>query len=156
MPYFVTLGIKLQEDIGSSYISLSSDFSSTRKINLFLNDGQEHDKDFSISEGTHSEKSSEIGVTLLKMMRMLRVFKIFKLSRHSRAMQILGATLKASLSELGLLIFFLFIGIVLFSSAAYFAELQAGTEGFASIPESFWWVCKIGFKYFVNCGNYNF
>ncbi|NXI54044.1 KCNA3 protein, partial [Chloroceryle aenea] len=65
--------------------------------------------------------------------------RIFKLSRHSKGLQILGQTLKASMRELGLLIFFLFIGVILFSSAVYFAEADDPSSGFSSIPDAFWW-----------------
>ncbi|KAG7245828.1 hypothetical protein CRUP_027228, partial [Coryphaenoides rupestris] len=41
--------------------------------------------------------------------------------------------------ELGLLIFFLFIGVILFSSAVYFAEAEEKESFFTSIPEAFWW-----------------
>ncbi|KFP98123.1 Potassium voltage-gated channel subfamily A member 3, partial [Haliaeetus albicilla] len=41
--------------------------------------------------------------------------------------------------ELGLLIFFLFIGVILFSSAVYFAEADDPSSGFSSIPDAFWW-----------------
>ncbi|KAG6935374.1 potassium voltage-gated channel subfamily A member 3, partial [Chelydra serpentina] len=73
------------------------------------------------------------------VIRLVRVFRIFKLSRHSKGLQILGQTLKASMRELGLLIFFLFIGVILFSSAVYFAEADDPSSGFSSIPDAFWW-----------------
>ncbi|OPJ75252.1 hypothetical protein AV530_007931 [Patagioenas fasciata monilis] len=41
--------------------------------------------------------------------------------------------------ELGLLIFFLLIGVVLFSSAVYFAEAEDAGTAFTSIPQAFWW-----------------
>ncbi|CAF89504.1 unnamed protein product, partial [Tetraodon nigroviridis] len=73
------------------------------------------------------------------VIRLVRVFRIFKLSRHSKGLQILGQTLKASMRELGLLIFFLFIGVILFSSAVYFAEAEDKDSYFTSIPDAFWW-----------------
>ena len=41
--------------------------------------------------------------------------------------------------ELGLLIFFLFICVVLFSSAVYFADAETPNTQFANIPDAFWW-----------------
>ncbi len=41
--------------------------------------------------------------------------------------------------ELGLLMFFLFIGVILFSSAIYFAEVDDPNTQFVSIPDGFWW-----------------
>lgn len=48
-------------------------------------------------------------------------------------------TLKASMRELGLLMFFLFIGVILFSSAVYYAEADSERSYFKSIPDAFWW-----------------
>ncbi|KAE8752726.1 hypothetical protein FOCC_FOCC000466 [Frankliniella occidentalis] len=142
-----------------------------------------------------------MSLAILRVIRLVRVFRIFKLSRHSKGLQILGRTLKASMRELGLLIFFLFIetrqtcgstslvvkrdrgsvssqkapeglrglippsqsrltppptgtsrtppcptpiqlpvsGVILFSSAVYFAEAGSEMSFFKSIPDAFWW-----------------
>uniref|UniRef100_UPI003AAB8864 potassium voltage-gated channel subfamily A member 6a n=1 Tax=Centroberyx gerrardi TaxID=166262 RepID=UPI003AAB8864 len=100
-PYFITLGLDLAEDQGSSQQAAS--------------------------------------LAILRVIRLVRVFRIFKLSRHSKGLQILGQTLHASMRELGLLIFFLIIGVVLFSSSVYFAEAEDSESGFTSIPGAFWW-----------------
>jgi len=86
----------------------------------------------------HSQNQA-MSLAILRVIRLVRVFRIFKLSRHSKGLQILGRTLKASMRELGLLMFFLFIGVVLFSSTVYFAEAGSPLSHFKSIPDGFWW-----------------
>ena len=86
------------------------------------------------------DTSSGSSFAILRVIRLVRVFRIFKLSRHSKGLQILGQTLKASMRELGMLIFFMIIVVVLFSSAIYYAEGSAEAESdFTSIPDAFWW-----------------
>lgn len=77
-------------------------------------------------------------LSVLRVVRLVRVFRIFKLSRHSLGLRILGLTLKASVSELGMLIFFLILGVILFSSAIFYAEQEHNGQ-FESIPDAFWY-----------------
>ncbi|EJW77320.1 hypothetical protein WUBG_11771 [Wuchereria bancrofti] len=77
---------------------------------------------------------------VLRVLRLVRVFRIFKLSRHSVGLQILGKTFRASIQEFCLLIFFMVIALVLFSSGVYFAEQNEPNTKFTSIPASFWFV----------------
>lgn len=88
-------------------------------------------------EGRSSNQAMSLAI--LRVIRLVRVFRIFKLSRHSKGLQILGLTIRASMRELGLLIFFLFICVILFSSAVYFAEADTPSSHFKSIPDAFWW-----------------
>ncbi|XP_014671145.1 PREDICTED: potassium voltage-gated channel subfamily A member 7-like isoform X2 [Priapulus caudatus] len=82
-----------------------------------------------------------VSLSVLRVLRLIRVFRIFKLSRHSQGLQILGLTFKGSIKELVMLVFFLVIGVILFASAAYFAETDDAVagDGYESIPASFWW-----------------
>lgn len=85
----------------------------------------------------NSDESSTLA--LLRIIRLLRVFRIFKLSRHSKGLRIIARTLQASMKELALLMFFLCIGAVIFSSAAFFAEGPTEESHFRSIPDACYW-----------------
>ncbi|VDM76798.1 unnamed protein product [Strongylus vulgaris] len=87
-----------------------------------------------------SKSNSSMSFAVLRVLRLVRVFRIFKLSRHSVGLQILGKTFKASVQEFCLLIFFMVIALVLFSSGIYFAEQGEPSSKFTSIPASFWFV----------------
>ena len=78
-------------------------------------------------------------IVVLRVVRITRLFRIFKLSRHSYGLQILGHTLKSSCRELFLLVFFLSIAVIIFSSLIYYAEKDHQADKFDSIPGSFWW-----------------
>lgn len=90
------------------------------------------------TDDQHSSGQSS-SLTILRVIRLVRVFRIFKLSRHSKGLQILGQTLKSSIKELALLVFFLLISVILFSSAIYFVEADESESYFRSIPGAFWW-----------------
>ncbi|XP_044272546.1 potassium voltage-gated channel protein Shaw-like isoform X2 [Tribolium madens] len=83
------------------------------------------------------EKKSQI----LDFFSIIRIFRLFKLTRHYPGLKILIHTFKASAKELGLLVFFLVLGIVVFASLIFYAEKleENPKNNFKSIPEGLWW-----------------
>lgn len=80
-----------------------------------------------------------VSIYFLRAIRLVRVFRVFKLSRHSNEMKILGIAVKDSGRELGVLLFFILLAVLLFSSAVYYAEVGANDTKLTSIPGAFWW-----------------
>lgn len=75
-------------------------------------------------------------LSLLNVLRIMRILRIFRLFRHVSGLWILIYTLRASFSELMMLLWFLFVGMLVFATLIYFAE---GGDSFPSIPGGFWW-----------------
>ena len=94
---------------------------------------------FSSRNTSRESSNGNAQVEILLVLRLIRIFRIFKLSRHSTDLQILGHTLKASVRELVLLVFFLLIGVVVFSSLIYYCEKDVADTKFTSIPAAAWW-----------------
>ncbi len=92
---------------------------------------------FYITQATKSK--GRVSIYFLRTIRLVRVFRIFKLSRYSGEMKILGKALMDSARELGILVFFIVLGVILFSSAVYYADDGDGQSQFTSIPGAFWW-----------------
>ncbi|XP_077088711.1 delayed-rectifier potassium channel regulatory subunit KCNS2 isoform X1 [Siphateles boraxobius] len=73
-----------------------------------------------------------------QVLRLTRIFRILKLARHSTGLRSLGATLRNSYREVGLLLLYLSVGVSFFSVMAYTLEKEEN-EGLNTIPAGWWW-----------------
>ncbi|XP_078506588.1 delayed-rectifier potassium channel regulatory subunit KCNS1 isoform X1 [Lissotriton helveticus] len=75
---------------------------------------------------------------VVQVFRLMRIFRVLKLARHSTGLRSLGATLKHSYREVGMLLLYLAVGVCVFSGMAYTAEMDEDA-GFDTIPACWWW-----------------
>ncbi|CAL9705266.1 unnamed protein product [Knipowitschia caucasica] len=73
-----------------------------------------------------------------QVLRLMRIFRILKLARHSTGLRSLGATLRNSYKEVGLLLLYLAVGVSFFSVMAYTVEKE-DSEDLSTIPACWWW-----------------
>uniref|UniRef100_A0A7S1GCL1 Ion transport domain-containing protein n=1 Tax=Bicosoecida sp. CB-2014 TaxID=1486930 RepID=A0A7S1GCL1_9STRA len=99
-------------------------------------------------------------VRVIRLLRLVRIARVFKLSRFSGTIHLLLEVITSSTQSLVLLLFFVFVTIVLFSSAMFYIEggdqhdelyRERGLPGnpFTSIPATVYWcvvtVTSIGY-----------
>ena len=73
---------------------------------------------------TNPKKTNQYGLSVLRILRLTRVLRVLKLSRHIRTLNIMGKIFAQCIYEIILLLTFLTINIVIFSSLMYYIELQ--------------------------------
>lgn len=76
-------------------------------------------------------------LVIVRIFRLLRVFRILKLARFNREALVLIEALKASLYKIS--IFFLAVIAVVTFMGTIMYVVEAGEEGFTSIPQSIYW-----------------
>jgi hypothetical protein len=89
--------------------------------------------------GINVERLKDFTASMLVMraLRLLRMTRVFKLARYSSGLQIFGNTLRASLTELSMLLIFLVTGTIFFSTLMYLVEREEPYTDFTSIPVSY-------------------
>ncbi|XP_036387393.1 potassium voltage-gated channel subfamily S member 2 [Megalops cyprinoides] len=91
---------------------------------------------FDLVAGSESELGN-LG-KLVQVFRLMRIFRVLKLARHSTGLRSLGATLRHSYREVGILLLYLGVGVSVFSGMAYTAEYEMDV-GLDTIPACWWW-----------------
>ncbi|XP_062401703.1 potassium voltage-gated channel subfamily S member 2 [Sardina pilchardus] len=91
---------------------------------------------FDLLVGSESELEN-LG-KVVQVFRLMRIFRVLKLARHSTGLRSLGATLRHSYREVGILLLYLGVGVSVFSGIVYTAEYEEDV-GLDTIPACWWW-----------------
>lgn len=88
--------------------------------------------------------------TLMIILETLATARILKIVRYSAGMKLLVLTIASGIRDLGLLVTFATIVVILASSAVFFVEFNDEPNSqFQSIPDGFWWaiitICTVGY-----------
>lgn len=75
----------------------------------------------------------------LQAVRLIRVLRVMKMSKYSSGVGVLVTALQVSLQPLMVLVFFVIIAVIVFSSLLYYTERADPDTLFISIPDTFWW-----------------
>ena len=81
---------------------------------------------------------------LKEISRMVKILRLFKCTRYSESLNLLGTVIAKCFKHILILLFYLILFVVIFSSIVYYMEIDEPKEnysdkdGFSSIPKSLW------------------
>jgi len=93
------------------------------------------------SASNADQGSDARGLQLLRILRLFRVFRLYRLSAASFG--VFSRTLRSSAQALGMLIFFVLLGLVIFSSIEYFAERGEWNDSLRAWLSTLDWQCLV-------------
>jgi voltage-gated potassium channel len=76
---------------------------------------------------------------ILRVLRLARLLRVFKLGRYSDALATLGRVARKKRAQLGVILVFLGLALVISASIIYYVENPHQPDKFSSIPASLWW-----------------
>jgi len=80
-----------------------------------------------------------IDLRFVRIVRLVRMLRVLKFARYSRTLQTFGSVFRAKQADIGLMVLFLLILVVLSSSLMYFVEHAEQPDKFSSISAAMWW-----------------
>src|SRR5688572_2368201 len=80
-----------------------------------------------------------LDLRMMRALRLVRMMRALKIARYSRSLQAFGNVFKSHAADLGLIVVFLLLMLVVSASLMYFIEHAAQPTVFSSIPAAMWW-----------------
>ena len=75
----------------------------------------------------------------IRILRVMRVVRVFRLARYSKRIKFFVHSITSSSREFGMLIIYLSLCILLYSTTMYYLEKDGEETKFVDIPTTFWW-----------------
>ena len=80
-----------------------------------------------------------IDLRFARIVRLVRMLRVLKFGRYSRTLRTFATVFRKKQTDIGLMVLFLLILVVLSSSLMYFVEHAEQPDKFSSIPAAMWW-----------------
>ena len=74
----------------------------------------------------------------LSLSAVFRALRLLKVGKHHMGLRVMALTIKASLTEMGLLLFLIIISGLLFSVCIFFSDIWDNND-FFNMPSGMWW-----------------